>query len=333
MLVPFRRKMLGLELNDTLLKLVELHKQGRKVRLEQMVAHPLPSVWSKDGEFIEQEALIQSVREALLGRRFATRKVHLALNSRHVTVQRKRVPILSERRLKKWIQKQIIPSLPLPYTEVVFDYIRLDKHEIEQEQDLLLIVASKNYVETLAKIIEYSGLEPISLDLSSLGLYRWLSYNADILPTQLLTLHFSVNGVECSWFKDGDLQAVSFLSLEMSTFRDGPDHPHPDPLKPILLSEEEVERYGKELLPLVNEQVEQWKKKLGWEPTQWILTGDGIDFPLLQKWLVQQTGDKVMHGTTPHEILSPALQVRVSRWLGSAMSVPIGLLLHGRELA
>ncbi|MBA4496148.1 pilus assembly protein PilM [Paenactinomyces guangxiensis] len=330
--MPFRRRMLGLELNDTLLKLVEVQSVRRKVRLNQVVAHPLPSVWSKDGEFIEKEELVQSVREALLGRRFATRKVHMAINSRHVLVQRERVPQLGKRRLRRWIKEKVIPELGFSDEEVVFDFILLDKHELEEERDLLLVAASKEYVDTLLKIIEWCGLEPVSLELSSLGLYRWLRFSTEKLSSQLITLHLSLTGVELSWFKDGDIQDITFLPLSMPSYRIGPDHPQTDPLKPILMVEKEIEQYGQQLLAAVNEKLAIWKDQHRITPGQWILTGDGIDFSMLKDWLSKQIDGKVEIGPPPENILSSTLQERVTRWLGSSMSVPIGLLLNGREL-
>jgi type IV pilus assembly protein PilM len=329
--LPFRRKALGLELNDTLLKLAEVYTAGRKVRLDQVVAHPLPSVWSKDGEFVEQEELVQSVREALLGRRFATRKVHLALSSRHVLIRRERVPIMGRRRLRKWVKEKMIPNLNLPYEETVFDLIPLEKHELEKEQDVMLVIASKKYVETFVNIIEWCGLEPVSLDLSSLALYRWLQFSKERLSTRLLTLHLSVTGAELACFKDGDIQDAHFLPLSMPSFRIGPDHPQTDPLKPILLDEQEVKEYGNRLLSGVNEKLAEWKSRYSWSPDQWVLTGDGIDFQLLNQWLSKETSAKVESGATPHDILSPLLQERMSRWIGLSMSVPVGLLLNGRE--
>ncbi|SEN34208.1 type IV pilus biogenesis protein PilM [Lihuaxuella thermophila] len=329
--MPFRRKALGLELNDTLLKLAEVHTSGRKVRLDQVVAHPLPSVWSKDGEFIEQEELVQSVREALLGRKFSTRKVHLALSSRHVLIRRERVPLMGRRRLRKWVKEQLIPNLPLSYEEAVFDSIPLEKHELENEQDVMFVIASKKYVETFLKIIEWCGLEPVSLDLTSLALYRWLRFSTERLPSRLLTLHLSMTGVELACFKDGDMQDAHFSPLSMPPFRIGPDHPQTDPLKPILLNEQEVSAYGQQLLSEVNQKLAEWESAYSWSPDQWVLTGDGIDFTLLNRWLSKETSAKVESGPTPQDILSPFLQERVSRWIGLSMSVPVGLLLNGRE--
>lgn len=330
--MPLWQKKLGLELNDTLLKLVEVSQKKKQIRVEQFVSHPLPSVWNRDGVFIEQEELTQSVKEALAGRSFSTRKVHVALNSRHVVIQHKQVPIMKKRQLPRYLKEHVLPSCDLPFSDPMLNYLCMEQDQVAGNQNLLLVMVSKNYIETLIQIIEQCGLEPIWIDLSSLALYRWLSYVSleQPLSTQLLTLHFSVNGVELSWFNNGDLQGVSFVPLQMSEYRQGEDHPQPDPLKPILLDSSEVESYGQALLPELQKRLKAWNKLYGWKPQQWVCTGEGVDFSLLQTVLATEEEIKVTTSHLPEMLLSNTLQESASRWIGSSLSVPIGLLLDGK---
>ena len=80
----FPRFSLGMEMNDSLFKLVEMKKGLRRTRLTQYVVHPLLPVWQEERTAVDREELIQSIRDALLGRRFRTRRVHLTLSNRHV---------------------------------------------------------------------------------------------------------------------------------------------------------------------------------------------------------------------------------------------------------
>ncbi|TCS96508.1 type IV pilus biogenesis protein PilM [Hazenella coriacea] len=329
--LPLRQRRLGLELNDTLLKLVEVSQKKKQIRVEQVVSHPLPSVWNRDGVFIEQEELTQSVKEALTGRRFSTRKVHVALNSRHVMIQHKQVPIMKKRQLPRYLKEHILPTCNLPFTDPMLNYLCLEQDQIAGTQNLLLVMVSKSYIETLIKIIEQCGLQPVWIDLSSLSLFRWLSYvnSKQPMSTKLLTLNFSVTGVELSLFKDGDLQEVSYIPLQMAAHRHGEDHPQPDPLKPILLESSEVESYGKALLLELQKQLQAWEEAYGWKPQHWLCTGEGIDFSLLQTVLTTEE-IKVTTSDLPEELLSNSLQESASRWIGASLSVPIGLLLDGK---
>ncbi|MBS7529244.1 pilus assembly protein PilM [Hazenella sp. IB182353] len=330
--MPFWRKRLGLELNDTLLKLVQVKQRHKSLEVQKVVAHPFPSIWSEDGIFIEEAGLIETIREALAGHKFASKKVHVAIHSRHVYIQKHQIPIMKKRKRKEWIQENLIPTLGLPVRNVTFDWYVIKRLDLEELDEIMLVIAAKEYVNKLVRIIEKCGLEPISLEVSALGLHRWLMHQTKDLSNHYLSIHVALNGVELSCFKDGELQDVSFVALEAPSFRHHFDQPPRDPLEPIMKDESEIEAYGKQLLEEMGPILSIWQKILQWEPTQWVLTGDAIDLKQMQSYLETQVGGKEMViGPANRSVLSQTVKEQASQWLGNAFSVPIGLLLKERS--
>ena len=100
----FPRDALGLELTDSLFKLVEIKRGFRRIRLTQYVVHPVLPMEERSAS--DREEWIQSVREALNGRRFRTRHVHLALGNRQVVTGIWKLPEMREARMRRWIGRR-----------------------------------------------------------------------------------------------------------------------------------------------------------------------------------------------------------------------------------
>lgn len=115
----FPRFSLGMEMNDSLFKLVEMKKGLRRTRLTQYVVHPLLPVWQEERTAVDREELIQSVRDALSGRRLRTRQVHLTLSNRHVTTGVWNIPEMRPSRMRRWIEKKVLPEWDLPMTTLI----------------------------------------------------------------------------------------------------------------------------------------------------------------------------------------------------------------------
>ena len=64
---------------------------------------------------------------------------------------------------------------------------------------------------------------------------------------------------------------------------------------------------------------------------EWFLSGEGLDFYLLENWL-QQHLEASVKLAPPAEIIMPEpLRDRASKWLGNALSIPIGLTVDEKE--
>lgn len=325
----FRRYRLGMEWTDSLFKLVELYQSRGEIRVTEAVVHPLPPDWFRKGEVAEPEHVVQAVREALKEKKLHTRKVRIAVGGRHVQVMRRRLPELRKRRLRKWVQKKILTEENLPWEDPVFDCYPVG-HVWEDggEQDTVIVVASRRMVSAFASLAEWCGLEPVGLEPAPLGLARWLSYSLPEVFSKRMTVQVSPSAVEVSFFEGDIWLETHALSLSMNPFVEGePSDPHP--LTPLLKGEEEVRRYGEALVASLRESLTSFKKKNGWLPKEWVLTGEGVDFSLLRDHLKPEEGVSVTISPFPGELLTENLRERISPWLGPALSVPIGLWMDG----
>lgn len=324
----FRRYRLGLEWSDSFFKLVELYQSRGRIRVTEAVVHPLPPGWFREGTVAEPESVVETVRDALKGKKLHTRKVHIAVSGGHVRVMRRRLPELGKRGIRKWVQKKVLPEAGLPWEDPVFDCCPVGHvWEDDGEQDAVIVAASRRTVSAFAALSEWCGLEPVGLEPSPLGLHRWLARSLPEVFSKRMTVQISPRAVEVSFF-EGDIWLESrVLSLPMTHFAEEGSS-HTDPLAPRLKGEEEVKRYGEALTAGLREILENFKGRTGWMPKEWVLAGEGVDFALLRDRLKPEEG-VVTISPSPGELMDESLRERVSPWVGPCLSVPIGLLMDG----
>lgn len=327
----FPRFSLGMEMNDSLFKLVEMKKGLRRTRLTQYVVHPLLPVWQEERTAVDREELIQSIRDALLGRRFRTRRVHLTLSNRHVITGVWNIPEMRPSRVRRWIEKKVLPEWDLPYDDPHFDYQPIG--HVWQEGDhqaVVVAVTSRSHVEQMVELIGCCGLEPVSIDLAAHSLQRWVHFSDDGSLPRLVTLQVSREGVEVNLFHHGVLQGGIYLSLGMDSFAREGVQPGVDPLSPVLSDPDPIAAYGHALLEALRKEGPDWLRRELWKPGRvWVLTGTGIDLNQLLRWMKNRETPQVQLGIGPREIMDEEMSLHSSPWLETALSVPLGAALNG----
>lgn len=325
----FSRYALGMEWSDSLFKLVEIKKGFRKIRLTQYTVHPLLSAWRENPSAMDREELILSVRDALAGRRLKTRRVHLALGARHVVTGIWKIPRMRASRMRRWIRDKLIPRWNLPFDDPYFDVLPIPSMWREGDhQEVVVAVVSRAYLDEQVDLVRCCGLEPVRIDLSALSLQRWIDFAEEGFPQQPATFHFSHNGVEVNLFHRGVLQGGTYLPLQMDRFLEPEDRPGMEPLTPVLTDSDPIRSYGTALLEALRKEGPEWLNRELWKRGRiWILTGAGIDLSQLMLWMQSQQTPPLKMGTGPQKLMEEDLSLQSSRWLGSALSIPLGAAL------
>ncbi|WP_169713817.1 type IV pilus biogenesis protein PilM [Paludifilum halophilum] len=328
-----RRYALGMELTDSMFKLVEVKKGIRRPRLTQYVVHPLLPVWMGEEMQVEADELIQSICDALVGRDLHTRRVHLTLSNRQIVTGIWYTPEMRKQRMRRWIEKKVLPEWELPFDDPLFDFEYVGHvWQDGDRQEVMVAAASRRYVEERVELVRWCGLEPVSVDLTAASLNRWVDYSEkDVTLYKPVFLHISRDKVDVSLFHYGVLQGCTVIDLPMNRFLNGmPDRISVDPLTPLLREEEQIHAYGNALLEALRGDETDWIRTEVWKPSRvWVLTGEGAELNRLEKWLKERDVPSVRTGAGPQEMMSEELQLKASRWLGASLSAPLGAALAG----
>lgn len=268
-----------------------------------------------------------------MGRRMRPGPAHVAISGKQVVLKRIRVPEMKRRKYRRFIKEHVLPLLELPFEDPVFDFELAGHVWFDgDDQEILLALAPRDYIDSLVGCLRYCGLDPVHVDLAPLALYRWVDAARGIQAPRALFIQVSKAEAEISRFVDGVLRDIRVIPLNMNKFLEGEDRPHPDPLRPILLSEREVEGYGRALLDAVlgemdETDLEMWTKS----GVEWFLSGEGADLYLLENWLALHGQVSVKVAPPAEMVMTDSLRDKASRWVNASLSVPLGLVLTGKE--
>ena len=99
------------------------------------------------------------------------RKVRFIVPDEHIVVRHIEVPVdVREDELKSYLFLELGSTIHLPFEEPIFDSVPLGNSG--QKQQVLLVAAPGNIVQSYIDLLEEVKLQPIAADISPLSLYR-----------------------------------------------------------------------------------------------------------------------------------------------------------------
>ncbi|NML13456.1 type IV pilus assembly protein PilM [Azohydromonas sp. G-1-1-14] len=168
--------LLGLDLGDTSVRLVELGGTPQQPVLEHLAHETLDKGWMNDGQIEAFDAVAEAVRRAVQHSGTRTRRVALALPASSVVTQRLRLPAgLPERALELQVAAEAQQHLPFAADEACLDFCVLGPAAAAGEVEVLVAAARQDRVQDRQGLAEAAGLEAVVLDMASHAAHRALA--------------------------------------------------------------------------------------------------------------------------------------------------------------
>lgn len=165
--------LVGLDIGSSAVKAVELEATRTGRRVVAAAAAPLPRDAVADGAILDGDAVAAAIRGVLDANPFRTRAVAASLSGSDVTVRTITVPRMSTSELDESLYWEIDQYVPVDVGDVALDYQVLDRGTDGDPGDtmnVLLVVASRDRVAGLARVVERAGLVPVVVDVDALAL-------------------------------------------------------------------------------------------------------------------------------------------------------------------
>lgn len=196
----------GIDLGSNTIKVIELVKLNNnkyKLLTSGLTASPPGGLLSEST--IEQEAVAQAVKKLIRDAKISTNEVRVALPESQVFTFVIETPALSERELASSIQWEAEQYIPVPIDEVVLDWRILVQGKKENEKNQVLLVgAPKRVIEKYQRVLELSGLSPLSLETELIAASRALSASVPQLKT-LMIINMGAGTTDFSILNEGVL--------------------------------------------------------------------------------------------------------------------------------
>ncbi len=186
------RNLVGLDIGDNAIKVVELKEQGRGrgFQLVRAGSEPLSSEAIVDGAIMDSQLVIETINRLFQRCKIKATKVCTALSGHSVIVKRISLPVMSEAELAESINWEAEQYIPFDIEDVNLDYEILDGSSLSGEgnMDVLLAAAKKEKIHEYVNVIEQAGLEPQVVDIAAFAMQNAFEVNYEFEPHQVICL-------------------------------------------------------------------------------------------------------------------------------------------------
>src|SRR5262245_9993410 len=171
------RRLIGLDIGTNAVTLAEV-SPGNPPRLERFGQVALPSDAMREGEVLDDRALIDAIARLRSEVDVKKAPVRLGLASPRAVVRQVEMPAMSRDELAGALKYQAADLIPIPMDEAVVDFAILDHGTSDDGQatmQVLLVAAHAAPTARLVAAVEAAGLSVDAVDLVPLALIRALA--------------------------------------------------------------------------------------------------------------------------------------------------------------
>jgi type IV pilus assembly protein PilM len=192
MLFGRSRNLVGLDIGDSSIKIVELKDlgRGRGFELAKMGWEPLSQEAIVDGAIMDAQLVIETIQRLVQRLRIRTQQVSTALSGHSVIVKRISLPVMSEAELAESIHWEAEQYIPFDIEDVNLDYEILEGSSLSGEgnMDVLLAAAKKDKINDYTSVVSQAGLQPTTVDIAAFALQNAFEANYEFEPQQVVAL-------------------------------------------------------------------------------------------------------------------------------------------------
>lgn len=180
--VPGREKMLilggsgkttvGLDIGSHSVKVVELTRSGKAMKLSRYAVVELAPGTVVDGEVVNRDHLVSSIGDAVTKAGIKPRAVNSAVSGRSVIVRRIPMEKMTEAQARQAIHWEAEQHIPFRVDEVSIDFKIINEEAGPGQMEVLLVAAKKEVIHLHRGLIQGAGLRTASVDLEQFALLR-----------------------------------------------------------------------------------------------------------------------------------------------------------------
>ncbi len=162
----------GLDIGSHSVKAVELTRSGKGLKLSRYAVVELTPGTMVDGEVVNRDHLVESIRDALAKAGIKTKAVNSAVSGRSVIVRRIPMEKMTEAQARQAIHWEAEQHIPFRVDEVSIDFKILNEESAPGQMEVLLVAAKKEVIHLHRGLIQGAGIRTSAVDLEQFALLR-----------------------------------------------------------------------------------------------------------------------------------------------------------------
>lgn len=172
---------LGIDFSAAALKLVSMRIDQTPGCVDKLAAVDWPPALAEGAWLAQPEEAALFLKQCLSMHGINARQAVVSVSSRVAFVREIDFPMMSEDELASAMQWDIEQYIPLTPGSYYYDYLPAGSGKSELEMKVLLFAAPKEWVDTVARIIEQAGLKLTAVETEAMALKRLVPGLTDYL--------------------------------------------------------------------------------------------------------------------------------------------------------
>ena len=166
------RRLLGLDITTSSVKLIELSESGGQYRVESYAAEPTPHNAINEKAIVDAEAVGEAIRRAVKRSGASAKEAAIAISGDAAITKIIQMPrTLNEGELEGQVELQADQYIPFPMEEVSYDFQVIGPSEKDPEMlDVLLVATRTENVEQRQAAVQAAGLTTRIVDVEAFAL-------------------------------------------------------------------------------------------------------------------------------------------------------------------
>ena len=162
-----RKSLIGLDIGSNVVKCLRLDLSGDRPVVTHFAMVDLPPEAIVDGEIMDRELVIETIREATGQAGVPDEPIATAVAGRAVIVKKIVMDKMSEDDAREAIYWEAEQHVPFDIDDISLDFEILQRDIGADQMELLLVAAKKDMVLGWAELIRDAGFEPAVIDVAS----------------------------------------------------------------------------------------------------------------------------------------------------------------------
>jgi len=192
----FRKSsVLVIDVGSYLIKTLVIEGTPKKPLMTKCNISTLPSHAIVDGEIMDRESVLDSVRSSLDVLEVDNKQVISCISGRDIIVKKIKMPRMNEAEAREQIKWEAEQYIPYEVEDISLDFQILNPNVGEDSMEVLLVAAKRDAVEARLHLFRDLDLEPIILDVAAFSLQNIYEFNHTLEPGKLIGLfHIGTQG-------------------------------------------------------------------------------------------------------------------------------------------
>lgn len=182
-----KKKVLGLDIGSSQTKIIELSAGKSRRLVNYGISKVLPDA-IVEGEIIDREAVLDSIRTLIETKGFSTRDVVLGIAGRDVIIKRITMDRMSEADTREQIKWEAEQYVPFDTNEVTLDFDVVNPNFGENQQEVILVAAKNELISNMTSLLRDLNLTPMIIDTTAFALQHVYEYNYEVVTDEVICL-------------------------------------------------------------------------------------------------------------------------------------------------